>query len=98
MVKKEDIVALSDEVSPSFGVLDGENPHPKGVKSPISRGSFGRVERGKKEHMKFKRGESLTRHEAILAQCYECCGYYADGKGDCKSTLCPLYQYMPYRA
>jgi len=45
---------------------------------------------------KFKRGESLTFKQAILAQCYECNGG-PEGGEDCLGVSCPLYQYMPYR-
>jgi len=53
--------------------------------------------RGKKELLKYLSGKRLTRGEALLANCYECMGYYIDGKADCKIYDCPLYQYMPYR-
>jgi hypothetical protein len=47
----------------------------------------------------FKRMEDLkvTFKNAILAQCHECMGYYADGRVDCESTQCSLYSFMPYR-
>ena len=41
--------------------------------------------------------EKLGRTEAILAQCYQCCGGYAAGKYSCKTPSCPLYPYMPYK-
>lgn len=39
----------------------------------------------------------VTFKNAILAQCYECLGFYADGMQDCENTKCSLYTYMPYR-
>lgn len=52
--------------------------------------------KGLREYRKFKEGESLTRGEAILAQCYVCNGMDEGGE-DCKDKSCPLYQFMPYR-
>lgn len=54
--------------------------------------------KGRNEYLKFLRGERVTRKEAILAECYACQGFYVDGKYDCKSVLCPLYAFYPYRA
>ncbi|SNB45695.1 hypothetical protein [Geobacter sp. DSM 9736] len=60
--------------------------------------------KGKKELLKFLHGEQLSPRQSIAAHCYECMGYYADGKDafpdrklDCRSTLCPSYPYNPYR-
>ena len=39
----------------------------------------------------------LTRKTAIEAKCWDCTGYYADGKIDCRVTKCPLYEFMPYK-
>jgi hypothetical protein len=39
----------------------------------------------------------VTFKNAILAQCHECLGYYADGMQDCENVKCSLYSYMPYR-
>jgi hypothetical protein len=41
-------------------------------------------------------GATLTARQAIIAQCCECSGYYADGKEDCENPLCSLYPFMPY--
>ena len=46
--------------------------------------------RGKKELLKHLSGKHLTRSEALLAKCYECMGYYVDGKADCRIYDCPL--------
>ncbi len=50
--------------------------------------------KGAMEFKRFKDGKSLTRKQAILAQCYECNGYEAQ---DCLGNSCPLYTYHPYR-
>ena len=52
--------------------------------------------RGFNQYEKFKKGQSLTPKQAILAQCYVCNGE-SEGGGDCLAVTCPLYQYMPYR-
>ena len=43
-------------------------------------------------------GEKLTPMQAIHAKCYECSGYYADGKADCGISTCPLYPYHRYNS
>lgn len=53
--------------------------------------------KGRGELIKHLNGERLTGRQACLAKCYECMGYYSDGKQDCKIPTCPLYMYMPYR-
>ena len=52
--------------------------------------------KGAKEYEKFKRGESLTRKQAMLAQCYVCNGE-EEGAVDCHGKSCPMYQYQHYR-
>ena len=52
--------------------------------------------KGQKEYEKFKRGEFLTRKQAMLAQCYECNGF-EDSNEDCQGKSCPMYQYQPYK-
>lgn len=54
--------------------------------------------KGKLEYKKFKKGESLTRREAILAMCYECNGL-EESNEDCQGKGgCPLYQYHPHKS
>ena len=48
--------------------------------------------KGQKQAQKFKRGESLTRREAILAMCYICSG---GSRKDCGDAACPLHQWHP---
>jgi len=58
---------------------------------------YGLKAAGYKELKKYMSGKKLTRKEAILAKCYDCCGGYVDGRFDCECENCPLYDYMPYR-
>lgn len=54
--------------------------------------------KGKTELLQHLSGKKVcTRAEAMLAQCYHCCGGYEDGPYDCLCSTCPLYDYMPYR-
>jgi len=57
----------------------------------------GKTAKGRDEYLKYLRGEKITRKEAMLAMCFQCSAFYQDGKIDCGSTLCPLYNFMPYR-
>ncbi len=52
---------------------------------------------GRRELMNYLKGKDLAMREAILARCYDCMSYYADGISDCRTTECPLYVFMPYR-
>lgn len=51
---------------------------------------------GRKELLKYLDGARITQRQAILAKCYDCMAYYADGRNDCKVLDCPLYPFMPY--
>jgi len=54
------------------------------------------VKKGQKEYQKWLKGGTLTRKQAILANCYACNGF-EDSACDCKAKkACPLYQFMPY--
>jgi hypothetical protein len=53
--------------------------------------------KGRKELVRHLEGRPLQRGQAIIAKCYECTGYYSDGKVDCLMPLCPLYGFMVYR-
>ena len=50
---------------------------------------------GTKQFKKLKAGELLTRKEAIMAYCYDCMGFYADGYISCRNPSCALFEYMP---
>lgn len=56
----------------------------------------GKKARGQKELLKHLSGGKLTFKQAIYARCYDCCGYFSDGKLDCKMPACPLYPFMAY--
>ena len=57
----------------------------------------GKRAKGKREFEKFKKGEKLTYKQSVLAKCYDCTCFYADGKVDCKAKSCPLHPYMPFK-
>lgn len=46
---------------------------------------------GQKEYVAYLEGKHITHKERILAMCYSCMGFYADGFLDCKNNSCPLY-------
>lgn len=51
---------------------------------------------GRRELVSYLEGKPITRVQAIKALCYECMGYYSDGREDCGCTECPLYPFTPY--
>jgi len=53
--------------------------------------------KGRADLIRFHSGRRVTPMQAIRAKCYDCMGYYADGRKDCGQTTCPLYRFMPYR-
>ena len=57
---------------------------------------YGKTARGKNELLKHLSGQRLTLKQAVLAHCYDCAGYYADGKVDCNMPHCPLHPFMAY--
>jgi len=56
----------------------------------------GKTARGQKELLKHLSGGKLTFKQAIYARCYDCCGFYSDGKQDCNISRCPLHPFMAY--
>lgn len=52
--------------------------------------------KGQNEYERFQKGESLTRKEAILANCFSCNGFEESAE-DCQGKSCPLYPFQPYR-
>lgn len=56
----------------------------------------GKTARGKKELIKHLEGGRLTLKKAVNAYCYDCTGYYADGRQDCKMPKCSLYPFMAF--
>ena len=51
---------------------------------------------GKKELIKYLEKKRITPMEAIIAKCYDCMGYFIDGRNDCKAMNCPLHCFMQY--
>lgn len=58
----------------------------------------GKTARGRQELLKYLDGGRLTLKQAVLAHCYSCLGYYADGKQDCNMSKCSLHPFMAYNA
>ena len=56
----------------------------------------GATSAGKTHYLKYLNGKKLTRNQAILAKCFECSGYYADGRSACEITDCPIWPWAPY--
>lgn len=52
--------------------------------------------KGKQELLNHLNNEKLTLKQAVMAKCYDCCGYYQDGKLPCTSKNCALFPFMPY--
>ncbi len=50
----------------------------------------------KSAYLKFKKGEPLSRKQAMAAQCYECNGYDVESSHDCLGVNCPLYPWSPW--
>lgn len=59
---------------------------------------YGKKAKGQKELMKHLEGNSLTLRQAVLAKCYDCSGFYSDGKNDCCMPGCSLYPFAPFNA
>lgn len=57
---------------------------------------YGKTARGRNELLKHLEGGKLTLRQAMLAHCYDCMGYYADGKVDCRLNRCPLHPFMAF--
>ena len=58
---------------------------------------YGISAKGRRELLKHLDGGKLSFNGAIIAKCYECMGYYVDGKQDCLIPTCPLYLFFCYR-
>ncbi len=58
----------------------------------------GTLVRGKRELLAYLDGKRLTAKQTILAKCFECMGFFADGRADCGMPDCPCYAFMPFRA
>ncbi len=58
----------------------------------------GKTARGQKELIRHIEGHALTLRQAVYAHCYDCSGFFADGKHDCRLPGCPLHPFMAYNA
>lgn len=58
----------------------------------------GKTAKGKKEILKHLAGGKLTPKQAIQAKCFDCTGYFADGKHDCQMPKCSLYPFMTFKS
>ncbi len=54
------------------------------------------VIKGSREYEMFKKGEKLTRKQAMLAHCYMCNGE-EESAIDCQGKNCPMYQFQHFR-
>lgn len=57
---------------------------------------YGKTARGQKELVKHLEGGRITLKQAVLAKCYDCAGFFADGKNDCSMPHCSLHSFMAY--
>jgi len=57
---------------------------------------FGKKAVGRRELLEYLNGGTISKKAAILAKCFDCCGYYDAGRIDCEIPDCPLYPFMPY--
>lgn len=57
---------------------------------------YGKTVKGKTELIQHLEGEPLSRKQAIAAHCYECMGYFCDGRQDCRIPQCSLYTFMVF--
>jgi len=57
---------------------------------------YGKTAQGKNELLKHLSGQRLTLKQAVLAKCYDCSGYFSDGKHDCNMPHCSLHPFMAY--
>lgn len=57
---------------------------------------YGKTAQGRKELLKYFDGGKLSTLQAIKAHCYDCSGFYGDGKVSCEMPDCSLFHFMPY--
>lgn len=68
----------------------------KGVEERIKQVNKGATAKGQKELLAYLNGDKTFLAGAVKAKCYDCNGYYSDGRDDCAVPLCPLYPFHPY--
>lgn len=52
---------------------------------------------GKNCILKYLDGGKLTRKEAMSGKCFDCMGYFVDGRQDCGVKDCTLFPYRPFK-
>lgn len=52
---------------------------------------------GRTQYLKYLSGKKIGLKGAVLSKCFDCMGYYIDGRNDCGMSECALYPWMPYR-
>jgi len=52
---------------------------------------------GKAHLLKHIDGGKLSRKEAMQAKCYDCMGYFIDGRADCQIKYCPMFDFRPFK-
>jgi hypothetical protein len=57
---------------------------------------YGKPLKAKTDLLNYLKGGKLSLSQAVKAKCYDCNGYYADGRIDCKVSHCPIYPWMPF--
>ena len=57
----------------------------------------GRECKGQQYLLDYLKGKKLTYKQAVLANCYGCLAFDADGRMSCESIICPLFPFMPWR-
>jgi hypothetical protein len=57
----------------------------------------GLVVRGRKEYLAYLSGQRITLRQAVSAHCYDCQGFFADGRAPCPDVLCPLWPWSHFR-
>lgn len=56
----------------------------------------GKTAYGQRELIKHLEGHRLTLRQAVNAHCFDCMGFFADGKNDCRMPHCSLHPFMTY--
>ena len=59
--------------------------------------AFGKSGQGRTEYLDYLEGKHISYKQRCLAQCYQCMGYYKDGKVSCGCRTCALFTIMPYK-
>lgn len=57
----------------------------------------GTKSQGMTNYLKYLNGKKIGLKGAVLAKCFDCMGYFADGRSNCGMEECSLYPWMPYK-